>query len=74
MLSLFRKQGTRLLVLEESIAALAPQIALACNPCPVRSLAIPNIPVAQGTVAQQRERFGFNREMIKAILAELEEL
>ena len=59
---------------EESIAALAPQIALACNPCPVRSLAIPNIPVAQGTVAQQRERFGFNREKIKAILAELEEL
>ena len=73
VLETFRAQGTRLLVLEESVAAVAPRIALRCSPCVVRSLAIPNQPIAQGTVAQQRSRFGLTAEGVEAALRELRE-
>ncbi len=72
VLDLFQRNHTKLLILEESIAALAPQIALRCQGCPIRSIAVENRPVAQGTVEQQRIRFGLNREGIETALSELE--
>lgn len=73
LLATLKRNGTRILVLEESIEAIAPRVALACSPCVVRSLAIPNQPVAQGTVAQQRSRFGLTAEGVEAALRELRE-
>ena len=74
MLAYFRENDIRLLVLEESIASVAPRVALACSPCRVRSMAIPNRPVEQGTIDRQRERYGFTEEGVTAVLKELEAL
>ncbi|MBR0081350.1 MAG: 1-deoxy-D-xylulose-5-phosphate synthase [Clostridia bacterium] len=67
----YRSKGTRILVVEENVASVAPQIALRCNPCRVQSVAIPNHPVAHGSVAQQRARFGLTVDGIEAAWKEL---
>ncbi len=74
LLDVCKKQGTRILVIEENIAAVAPEIALYCSPCIVRSAAIPNHPVAQGTIVQQRERFGLTEEGLQKLIREMETL
>ena len=74
LLASLKANGTRILVVEESIEAVAPRIALQCSPCPVQSLSIANQPVAQGTVAQQRSRFGLTTEGMEAALKELRTL
>ncbi len=72
LLSELKRRGTRILVVEESVAAVAPRVALAVSPCVVRSLAIPNRPVAAGTVEQQRKRFGLTEAGIEQAIEELE--
>ena len=72
LLERFSRERTKLLVIEENVAAIAPQIALRCNVCAVRSVAIPDQPIAQGSVPQQRDRYGLNAENITRILKEME--
>lgn len=69
-----KESGTKILVLEENIPAIAPLIALAANPCQVRSIAIPNIPVAHASVEKQRERYGLTENHIIKMIHELEEM
>ena len=71
ILSMFIEKKTKLLVLEESIAAVAPRIALRCEPCIVRSVCVPDKAVTQGSVCQQRDRFGLNEENVMRVLREM---
>lgn len=65
---------TKILVLEDNITAVAKEIALYCNKNIVHSVSVPGYPVTQGTIQQQRDRFGLNeKEIIKQIHA-LEEM
>ncbi len=70
----FKENHTKLLVLEENTVSLGEKLALAANPCRVRSVALPTEPIAQASVARQREKYGFNEETItKALMALTEE-
>ena len=73
MISYFRKNGTRLLVLEENTVSLGEKLALAANPCRVRSIAIPSEPVSHASVNRQRERYGFTEENVTKVLKGLTE-
>ena len=73
MVAYFRENGTRLLVLEENTVSLGQKLALSANPCRVRSIALPNEPVAQASVSRQRERYGLTEEAVTAALRELTE-
>jgi 1-deoxy-D-xylulose-5-phosphate synthase len=68
------RNGTKILVLEDSITAVAKEIALYCNKNIVHSISIPGCPVTQGTILQQRDRFGLNEKEIIKRLQVLEEL
>lgn len=74
LLSYFRENKIRLLVLEENTVSLASKLALRCSPCPVRSVAIPCEPIPHASVHQQRERYGLNEQTItEALLTWMEE-
>lgn len=73
MLTYFRENGTRLLVLEENTVSLGQKLALSANPCRVRSIALPTEPVVQASVSRQRERYGLTEEAVTAVLRELTE-
>lgn len=70
----FCERKTKLLVLEENVAAVSSAIALRCEPCSVRAVTVPDCPVTQGTIAQQRERFGMTEQNILQVLTELQSL
>lgn len=66
--------GTKILVIEDNITAVAKEIALYCDRNIVHSISVPEYPVTQGTIQQQRDRFGLNeKEIIRQIHA-LEEM
>ena len=69
----FRENNTRILVMEENTVSLGEKIALAANPCRVRSVAIPTEAIPQASVQRQRERYGFTEENITKVLKELME-
>ena len=69
----FRENNTRILVMEENTVSLGEKIALAANPCRVRSVAIPTEAIPQASVLRQRERYGFTEENITKVLKELME-
>ena len=73
MIAYFRENGTRLLVLEENTVSLGEKLALRCNPCRVRSVALPEEPISQASVQRQRERYGFTEEHVTKVLKELME-
>ena len=73
LIEYFRENGTRLLVMEENTVSLGEKLALAANPCRVRSIALPTEPIPHASVARQRERYGFTEEAVTAILKELTE-
>ena len=52
---------------------MAKEIALYCDTNIVHSVSIPDCPVTQGTVQQQRDRFGLNMQTITEKLHALEE-
>lgn len=68
-----RKEGTKILVIEDNVAAMSKEIAFYCDTNIVHSVSIPDCPVTQGTVQQQRDRFGLNEQEITRKLRELEE-
>ncbi len=69
----FRDNDTRLLVLEENTVSLGAKIALAANPCRVRSVALPVEPIPHASVPRQRERYGLTEESITEALKALME-
>ncbi len=70
LIDYFKENEIRLLVLEENTVSLGEKIALAANPCRVRSIAVPTEPIPQASVTRQRERCGFTEEDVtKALLA-----
>lgn len=69
-----REKGSKIFVIEDNVAAAAKEIAIYCDRNVVRYAAVPDRPVTQGTVQQQRDRFGLNEhEIVKQLLA-LEDL
>ena len=73
MIAYFRENGIRILVMEENTVSLGEKIALAANPCRVRSIALPTEPIPHASVDRQRERYGFTEESVTKILKELSE-
>ena len=74
LVTYFRENNIRLLVLEENTVSLASKLALACNPCKVRSIAIPCEAIPHASVHQQRDRYGLNEQTVtEALLALMEE-
>lgn len=73
MIAYFRDNDTRLLVMEENTVSLGEKLALAANPCRVRSIALPAEPIAQASVLRQRERYGFTEESVTKVLTDLME-
>ena len=73
ILTYFRDNDIRVLVLEENTVSLGEKIALAVSPCRVRSIALPTEPITHASVARQRERYGFNEESVTKALTELME-
>ena len=69
----FRENRTRLLVLEENTVSLGEKIALAANPCRVRSIALPTEPIPHASVSRQRERYGFTEDSVTEALNALME-
>ena len=73
IIAYFRDNDTRILVMEENTVSLGDKIALAANPCRVRSIALPVEPIAQASVLRQRERYGLTEDSITKVLTELME-
>jgi len=73
MIAYFRDNDTRLLVMEENTVSLGEKLALAANPCRVRSIALPTEPVPHASVSRQRERYGLTEEAVTKALSELME-
>ena len=69
----FRDNDTRLLVLEENTVSLGAKLALAANPCRVRSIALPAEPITHASVSRQREWYGLTEESVTEELKTLTE-
>ena len=69
----FRDNDTRLLVLEENTVSLGAKLALAANPCRVRSIALPAEPITHASVSRQREWYGLTEESVTEVLKTLTE-
>lgn len=69
----FRDNDTRLLVLEENTVSLGANLALAANPCRVRSIALPVEPIPHASVSRQREWYGLTEESVTEALKALME-
>ena len=69
----FRDNETRLLVLEENTVSLGAKLALAANPCRVRSIALPVEPIPHASVSRQREWYGLTEESVTEALKALME-
>ena len=69
----FKSNGTRLLVVEENTVSLGEKLALAANPCRVRSIALPTKPIPHASVERQREQNGITEERITQLLNEMAE-
>ncbi len=73
MIDYFRTNHVRLLVLEENTVSLGEKLALAANPCRVRSIALPTEPIPHASVTRQREKYGFTEEHVTNVLKALME-
>ncbi len=73
LIAQFRERHTRLLVLEENTVSLGEKLALAANPCKVRSVALPTEPIPHASVNRQREWYGFTEEHVTDVLKALME-
>ncbi len=69
----FRNNDTRLLVLEENTVSLGAKLALAANPCRMRSIALPAEPITHASVSRQREWYGLTEESVTEELKTLTE-
>ena len=73
MVAYFRENGIRLLVMEENTVALGEKLALAANPCRVRSIALPTVAIPHASVSRQREWYGLTEESVTEALKSLME-
>ena len=73
LIAYFKEHGTRILVMEENTVSLGEKLALAANPCRVRSISLPTEPIPHATVTRQREWYGLTEEHVSAVLKELME-
>ena len=71
ILTYFRDNDIRVLVMEENTVSLGGKIASAINPCRVRSIALPTEPITHASVARQREKYGLTEESVTRTLNEL---
>ena len=73
LIAYFKAHQTRLLVLEENTVSLGEKLALAANPCKVRSIALPTEPIPHASVSRQRERYGLSEAHVTEALRALKE-
>ena len=71
LLDRLRKQGCKLLVAEENVAALSLYVAAYCPELVVRPLCLPDGPMPQATVARQRTLGGIDEAAMKKAVEEL---
>ena len=66
-----RRQGCKLIVVEENVAALSLYVAAYCPELTVRPLCLPDGPVPQATVARQRTLGGIDEAAMREAVKEL---
>ena len=66
-----RRQGCKLIVAEENVAALSLYVAAYCPELTVRPLCLPDGPVPQATVARQRTLGGIDEAAMREAVKEL---
>ena len=71
LLDRLRKQGCKLLVAEENVAALGLYVAAYCPELVVRPLCLPDGPMPQATVARQRTLGGIDEAAMRKAVEEL---
>lgn len=69
-LETLRAGARRVLVLEDGIASFGIRMKAALSPLPVRVFGVENQPVMQGTISQQRERFGMTADALRRAILE----
>lgn len=69
-LSALRTGAKRVITIEDGVASFGTRMRAALSPLPVVVLGVPNEPVAQGTVAEQRARYGLTAEALRGIILE----
>lgn len=69
-LDALRGRAARVITLEDGVVSFGTRMQAALSPLPVVALGVPNEPVAQGTVAQQRARYGLTAERLRRIILE----
>lgn len=71
LLDELRKQGCKLLVAEENVAALSLYVAAYCPELTVRPLCLPDGPMPQATMARQRTMGGIDENAMRQAVKEL---
>lgn len=66
-----RKQGCKLVVVEENVAALGLYVAAYCPELRVRPVCLPDLPMPQATVARQRVLGGVDEAAVTRAVKEL---
>lgn len=72
VLCLLRARTKRVITMEDGVVCFGERMKAALSPVAVTSMGVPNEPVAQGTIAEQRARCGLTADALKrAILEEV---
>ena len=69
-LAALRSGARRVITLEDGVVSFGTRMQAALSPLPVRAIGVENRPVAQGTVAQQRARFGMTAAALRRAILE----
>lgn len=69
-LAALRGGARRVITLEDGVVSFGTRMQAALSPLPVRAIGVENRPVAQGTVAQQRARFGMTAAALRQAILE----
>lgn len=72
VLSQLRENCRHIITIEDSVVHFGDQVALAVAPVRVTRMGVPNRPIVQASVAQQRAACGISREdLVRAVLEEV---
>lgn len=69
-LTALRAHTKRVIVLEDGVVSFGLRMRAELSPLPVIALGVANEPVEQGTVAEQRERYGLTAQALRRLILE----
>jgi 1-deoxy-D-xylulose-5-phosphate synthase len=70
MLERIKRTAKRVIVMEECVECLGLRVSAALSPTPVIRMCVPDLPIRQACVGQQRDRCGLNAETLERRLRE----